>query len=315
MLKFSVRRTASSRPSSPSNIENNFVEYPESNIGIGNITIHGMSSSLQQLKLTDVDSKTTTEIIEGRLVMSECDSVLDNLALPKYNRQLSDPTYDRSDKWDTISLNDEKPRRNSACSMKSKICRDSTKLTYFKEKNKLHPFLQKNCVPLKKTVFEKIPAKHDTRKRSKERQLQNDKNSEAGRLMTDKRGLQKKPGCKEQFSSNEELEGMKNDHCCVDSRLTKERKLGTVDSPNLYALQSNLIPTENGERGQSDRKLSVNTRPVHRYSTGRISLRRELLRRRITIAQFNLQMQSQFARKESRLQKLLRRIGKKPPVI
>ena len=316
MLKFSVRRTVKGRPNSPAIIESKFGKHFVLNNRSKKIIMEEVISSLKSFESMNLDGNIVPEVTESTEARPRLDSVVHDGLKSTLDRQLSDPTYDRGNLAKQASLKAEEPRRNSACNGKPRMWlgNKNYSINFVIERNKLHPFLQRSRMPLRKKSHPELLQEDRSKEKGEEDEEddeENEGNVEAQKQEIDPTRNLSTPVSDKKKSKEKVLPIMEKSSNLLDSASAKERRLGTVELPNLQVLQDSTLVVKKERIREVAKCASGAPRPVHRHSTGRISLRRELLRRRATIAQFNLQIQKHFEKKESRLQKLVRRIGKK----
>ena len=310
MLKFSVRRTAKGRPNSPAIIESKFGKHFVLDSRSKKIIMEEVTNSLKNFENMNLGGNIVPEMTESTEARAKLDSVVHSGLTSKLDRKLSDPRYDRGNLSEQKT---EKPRRNSAGNGKPTMWLEhkNYSINFVIERNKLHPFLQRDRVPFRKKSYPKLLQEDHSKEKDKEDSEETEGNVETEKQKIDPTRNLSTHVSDEETSKEKELAIMEKNSNFRDSASPKERRLGTVELPNLQVLQNSTLVIKKERIREVATYASGVPRPVHRHSTGRISLRRELLRRRATIAQFNLQMQKHFEKKESRFQKLVRRIGKK----
>ena len=326
MLKFRKRRPALSRPNSPTNVENVLDGRFVSEIEKMNETINGLNRSLRIFKTMSLSSKVGSKVLKNSCAMSEGQQVSPQSSTiadrdkpkcdkSKHDRRMSEPIKSKSKTASWAALEEGQQRRNTAAYGRSVIwlANKNNNNPQFIEKNKCHPFLQRGRDHLRRQEYQlTFTEDQDSFEErldnveSKEQLAKLSRPKEAHILMqrqsTDTPKLCKKHASKEYMMVEEEILAIGNNVDPPNSTVPKTRKLGRVELPNLQALEINGV----------QRKGSVCSKPlesksqVHRNSTGRMSLRRELLERRMTIAQFNFQLQREFGEKQTkRLRKKL----------
>lgn len=276
-----------------------------------NETIYGLNNSLARFKDISLRSDAKADAkdrVNRHLEDTEDSDPFVYVSKPATNRRNLSATIEREVMFTPISSEcQERQRRNTASYGKSVLWFASKNCNNpcFIEKSKCHPILRKSGKPSKKPGYQGTFAEsqhgkdHESRqvnqKSGKKLSREEERKVETSISALERPKLCKLRASKEYLMVEEEVLAIERDANRATEVARRARKLGTHALPRLEGLKSSKSGDRqpSGER-RAGSKPSGNKERIQRKSTGRQSLRRELFERRMTIAQFDFQLQNQL---------------------